>query len=144
MPKFIHGYASKKPTNPFRKTYCVWNGMRRRCLSTEHKDFPYYGGRGITICDRWSRFENFLADMGKKPDGMSIDRIDNDGNYEPGNCRWTTHSRQIRNSRHAHMVTHDGETLCIADWAERTGVTPANIRMRMKRGWSVARALGFD
>lgn len=91
-----HGHARK----PQSATYQTWLNMRRRCLDCRNQDFARYGARGVTICDRWSSFDNFLADMGTKPDGMTLDRIDNDGNYEPGNCRWSTvlHQNQNRSS----------------------------------------------
>jgi AraC-like DNA-binding protein len=85
-------------------TYRIWLGMRGRCRNPNNTRFSHYGGRGITVCDRWEptrggSFENFLADMGERPEGKSIDRIDNDGNYEPGNCRWATQSEQVKNQR---------------------------------------------
>jgi hypothetical protein len=78
--------------------YSTWVAMRSRCRSPTHSAYRYYGGRGIKVCDRWDLFENFLADMGERPEGMTLDRIDPDGNYEPGNCR-STHSEQMRNTR---------------------------------------------
>jgi hypothetical protein len=73
--------------------------MMNRCTNPKRKDFKYYGARGISVCERWHSFDHFLADMGERPIGLELDRIDNDGNYEPGNCRWTTRSEQIRNRR---------------------------------------------
>lgn len=82
-------------------TYNCWANMKARCENKNRSDFKNYGGRGICVCESWSEFANFLADMGEKPGGLSIDRIDNNGNYEPGNCRWATASQQRRNQRAA-------------------------------------------
>ena len=93
-----HGHA-RQQTSGVKRTYRIWKAMRKRCLNPNASNYARYGGRGIEVCERWSRYQNFLADMGESPDGRSIDRINNDGNYEPGNCRWATASEQRRNQR---------------------------------------------
>lgn len=117
--------------------YKVWQGMLRRCTNHNDKRYAQYGGRGISVCDRWRSFENFYADMGDRPsDEHQIDRENNDGNYEPGNCRWATRTQQCRNKSANVMLTIGSETLCAAEWAERSGVSHARIRHRLRLGWS--------
>lgn len=124
------------------REHYVWADMKRRCSQQSHHAYAGYGGRGIRVCDRWvESFEAFFADMGECPDGMSLDRKDNDGNYEPGNCRWSTRRQQQRNRRTNRLITAFGETLCVAEWAERTGLSTHAIRHRLMRGKSPEEAL---
>ena len=117
--------------------------MIDRCSRPSHKFFKHYGGRGISVCERWSKYENFLDDMGRRPTPKhSIDRIDNNGNYEPSNCRWATSKTQLRNRRANRIIDFNGESFCIAEWAERTGTSSAVISQRIDNlGWSIEDAL---
>ena len=126
-----------------RREYVVWKGMRVRCTKPWAINYPLYGGRGITICDRWrNSFQAFLDDMGPRPSAdHSIERIDNDRGYEPGNVRWATRVEQGRNKRSNHLVTVGDETLPVSAWAERAGMNPRLIRERLARGWEPARAI---
>lgn len=116
--------------------------MVERCTVPTCNRWEYYGGRGIKVCERWLRFENFFADMGKKPSrAHSIERTDNNGNYEPGNCRWATQTEQGRNTRKTRFVTFGDQRLAIGDWADKTGISIHALRGRLNGGWSVERAL---
>lgn len=116
------------------RTYKVWIGIRNRCTRATTTTYANYGGRGITVCDRWlDSFENFLADMGERPQGMSIGRIDNDGNYEPSNCRWETNSEQARNKRTSRYVTAFGQTKVMAEWCELYRIDNDTLRYRLGR-----------
>lgn len=123
------------------KIYRVWRNMLNRCHNPNVPAYKNYGGRGITVCESWEKFENFLADMGEQPVGKTLDRINNDGNYEPGNCRWATPAEQIRNRRTTTLLTFGGVTQCIADWAAEIGIGDATLRHRLKIGWPVEKAL---
>ena len=118
--------------------YQVWRHMKYRCFNPDHKRYSYYGARGITVCDRWKNsFENFLADMKLKPTPKhSIDRIDNDGNYCPENCRWATKAEQENNKRTNRLITIGCVTLTIAQWTKEMGFRKGVIRDRLKMGWS--------
>jgi hypothetical protein len=125
-------------------TYIAWMAMKSRCGKPGDKSYADYAGRGITVCDRWlNSFQNFVADMGERPSPKhSIDRINNEGNYEPTNCRWATQAEQQRNRRDNVWITIDGVTKCIADWAKEMGINHQNISWRMRSmGWSGERAV---
>jgi hypothetical protein len=120
--------------------YKVWRGILRRCLNTHEKSYPRYGGRGITVCDRWrTSFENFLADMGPRPSAEhSIERENNDGPYSPENCRWATRLEQAANKRtksDARYLTAFGRTQTLAQWSRETGIGPRTIAQRLDRHW---------
>jgi hypothetical protein len=121
------------------KFYQVWNAMLNRCYNEKHKSFPGYGGRGIRVCKRWHKFENFFADMGYPPEGHSIERIDNDGHYEPKNCRWIPHRRQALNRRNTMLIEYQGRSLTATEWEEITGVPRNLISHRRRKGMPLDR-----
>ncbi len=122
--------------NPTRHPlYSIWNSMKQRCLNPNNRAYPNYGGRGITVCKRWiDSFDSFVSDMGERPNGYLIDRIDNDGPYSPSNCRWTDRKTQQRNQRRTRLVTIGGATHKAADLAETAGVKVDTVVSRAKRG----------
>lgn len=120
--------------------YWVWAAMLQRCRNPRCRIYPLYGGRGITVCERWTDVRNFMADMGPRPEGGTLDRIDNDGNYEPGNCRWATPAIQSANTRRAKFLTLNGETRQLHEWAAHLGLTAGALCTRIKR-WGVEKAL---
>jgi len=136
---------SGKPKHGLSYTpeYRVWQTMRLRCHEPTNPAFPNYGGRGITVCDRWrNSVETFIADMGPKPSAKhEIDRIDNNRGYEPGNCRWVLRSENDRNRRSNRLITYQGETLAMVAWCERLGLTPTAVAKRLRAGWTVEKAL---
>lgn len=124
-------------------TYSIWDSMRARCNNPQRTDYPRYGGRGIKVCERWNTsFDSFLADMGVRPPGMSLDRFPNqDGNYEPGNCRWATVRQQARNHSGNRLITANGVTRCLIEWSEVTGLRCKTITDRLARGWTADDAI---
>lgn len=124
------------------RMYSIWCNMRTRCNNPNSERYQDYGGRGIYICDRWRTFENFLADMGEPPsDRHTIDRIDNDGNYCPENCRWATPKEQNCNTRVNHIIDYDGKSMNVTQWADHLGVSSHLIHARLKLGWTIQRTL---
>lgn len=119
-----------------------WGSMIQRCTNPKNPSYKHYGGRGIKICDRWRKFENFLIDMGCRTEGTTLDRRDTNGDYTPENCRWATRLEQGRNSRRNHLLTLGSETHPISVWAEKTGLSARSIEFRITRsGWPVDVAL---
>lgn len=123
--------------------YNIWNHMNARCANPNAREFPGYGGRGITVCERWrTSFFSFLSDVGPRPSTKhSIDRIDNNGNYEPANCRWATREEQANNKRTNRFVMLRGERMTIANCARLTGVPYDTLRERIRKGWETERAV---
>jgi len=119
----------------------VWEGMLRRCQNKKDKNYMLYGGRGIKVCDRWLDPKNFAEDMGEKPNGYSLDRIDPNGDYCPENCRWATPAEQGANKRTNRMIEHEGETLHLAEWCRRLGMKPSTVFNRISSGMSPSLAL---
>lgn len=115
-------------------TYRTWKAMKQRCENPKNERHKYYGGRGITICERWNKFENFLEDMGKKPSPKhSIERMDVNGNYEPDNCKWATVETQSKNRRDSIKVTIEGETKVLKDWSRRYGIPYSTLRYKYEK-----------
>ena len=129
-----HGHSKSE-------TYKVWANMIQRCTNPHSENYDNYGGRGIIVCKRWMKFENFLTDMGNIPEGCQIDRINNDKGYYRVNCRWATPKQNSRNRRNNHLATHNGKTQCITAWAEEIGISKYTIYKRLRCGWSIEKAL---
>lgn len=141
---YKHGCTKKgerTKANPGWRTHVVWLHMKARCTKVGDKSFPDYGGRGITFDPAWVDFRNFLADMGEAPEGLMLERIDNDGPYSKANCRWATRAEQNRNRRMNRYLEFNGERRMVVEWAEHLGVKPRLLRVRLNRGWSVERTL---
>ncbi len=113
--------------------YRLWVELRQRCNNPNIDAYKWYGARGISVCKRWSSFDNFLADMGNRPAGMSLDRIDVNGNYEPSNCRWATRSEQANNRRDCRYITYKGKTQTIAQWARQVGISHSSMDKRIRK-----------
>ena len=121
--------------------FTAWKHMKARCLLKTRNDYHNYGGRGISFCARWLKFENFFEDMGKRPCGMSLDRIDVNGDYCKENCRWATPRQQANNTRTNHWVTAQGRTQTTAMWAHELGMKPDTLRHRLRKGMTPERAV---
>ena len=146
-PRLKHGHAQ----NGLTPTYTTWASMVQRCTNRKSTSWFKYGGKGITVCKRWLTFENFLADMGERPNGMSIDRINPRGNYTAKNCRWATAKQQGGNQTKTRYITFRGKRQCLTAWAAELGITPSTLHRRLrfwpvkvalthKRGWNFRRS----
>lgn len=144
------GCLNKELTTAARKThgmsrtpfYQVWNTMIMRCHNSNVKSFESYGARGIKVCERWRTFENFKTDMwpGYKP-GLTLDRLDNNKGYDPGNCEWATPRQQANNTRRNRLITYKGETLTMSEMARKHELKISTLKRRMYLGWGVEKAL---
>jgi hypothetical protein len=134
---FRHGFRD-------HDIYEIWCGMKKRCYNAACSSFPRYGGRGIQVCERWRKsVAAFYADMGDRPSKLhTLERIDNNGHYEPGNCRWATRAEQNNNTKRTRFITHDGLTLSMKEWADRCGMNRGTLVSRVvQHKWPVSRAL---
>lgn len=135
------GPANKRHGLHASRTYKAWLSMRQRCLNSNNPAYPNYGGRGITIDPSWDSFDQFLVDMGEVPEGMSIERKDNDKGYGPDNCMWADRTTQARNTRKCRQITYNGQTKTLAAWADEHGINRQTLAKRLDTGWSMERAL---
>jgi hypothetical protein len=134
-----HGHAGPPASSEYR----AWSSIKGRCFNPKDPRFEDYGGRGITVCAQWAtNFLAFLADVGPRPSrAHSIDRIDNDGHYEPGNVKWSTAREQCSNRRSNRLMALNGQTKTAAEWARGAGLNPETLSARLARGWDLGRAL---
>lgn len=137
-PVTKHGHSKNKTAS---KTYNSWANMHQRCGNPNHPKYKNYGGRGITVCKEWSSFNSFLFDMGEKPEGMTIERIDVNKGYSKENCKWASHKEQANNKTCTEILSFNGEKMTAAQWAEYLGIKFSTLRMRLYRNWPLERAL---
>jgi len=135
---YKHGHTTNKQTS---NTYYSWTAMKSRCDSRTDRQYKYYGGRGIAYNPKWSKFENFLADMGEAPQGLTIERVNVNGSYCKENCVWATDKQQANNTRRNVFITYQGKTQTIAQWADELGIKYVTLQARLQRGWTVEEAL---
>lgn len=132
---------SKSHGKSYDRTYRIWANMKARCTNPSSTFFSHYGGRGISYAPEWERFEIFHEEMGDCPPGLTIERVNNDGNYCKSNCVWASRKQQARNKRGNHLLAHAGEEKTIIDWAESGQIDATTLLKRIRRGWSVEDAL---
>ncbi len=135
----FHGEGALRNRTP---EYRTWVNMRNRCSNRANKDYRYYGGRGIVVCERWRNYPNFLADMGRRPGpNFTIERADNDGPYSPENCTWATRAAQGANNRKVKLIQFGGASRSISEWARMFGVKATTLAKRLRSGWSAEKAI---
>lgn len=146
LNKELSSQARRTHGDSHSPTHRAWISMIRRCTKPQDTSYAYYGGRGITVCERWLHsYESFLADMGRKPTSqLTLDRIDNGLGYSPENCRWATRKMQANNFRKNRLITYNGVTKTISEWAETVAIGPGLLWNRLNRNWSCAQALGYE
>jgi hypothetical protein len=132
--KKSHGYSGTK-------IHAIWKEMRHRCSIVTNHAFDDYGGRGINVCLRWEKFENFLEDMGNYPLGMTLERKNNSKGYSPENCYWASRKEQANNRRSSRILDYKGERKTLAQWTEKYGFKNHTLLMRLRRGWSLEKSL---
>lgn len=139
---YIHGHRRRKDgVSRASPTHNSWRCMMRRCYEKTEIGYHRYGGRGIRVCKRWHQFPNFLKDMDVRPEGKTLDRINNAKSYSPQNCRWATRREQSKFRRTTRFITYKGKTLCLKEWEIKLGVPTGWLARRLKQGWSTQRAL---
>lgn len=134
-----HGHCSQKKRT---RTYRSWASMMQRCTNKNYDFWEFYGGRGIKVSEEWKSFENFLADMGERPENCSLERVDRDGNYCVENCKWANPDEQAANRSNNVFIEYQGKKQTLKEWSDQIGIKYETLRRRIKRGWSLDRALG--
>jgi hypothetical protein len=123
------------------KEYRVWSEMIQRCTNPNSRYYFNYGGRGIKVCDQWLDFANFISDMGSRPEKTCLDRINNDGDYSPENCKWSTRTQQMNNTRKNVVIEFNGQSMTRTEWARKLGLNPHTLKRRFYDGWPKEKAL---
>jgi len=136
-----HAHSIDRKNRGPSRTYITWQAMLNRCYNSNNKSFDYYGGRGIKVCERWKKFENFLEDMGERPTGLSLDRTDNEDDYYKENCQYADKITQCNNRRSNHLLNYKDKIQNITQWSKELNIGANVIRKRLRDGWSIERAL---
>lgn len=137
-PSYKHGHCRRSGQS---SEYMTWAEMIQRCKNPKRPAYPDYGARGISVCERWETFANFLSDMGRRPSRFTLERKNNDDGYHPGNCVWATRKSNNNNKRNNILLTHRGVTATAAEWSRMSSVSYRTFHKRIKRGWSVQAAI---